>query len=128
MIVNIVDTSGWLEYFMNGKNADFFEPILLDTDNLIVSTINIYEVAKVIGHRVGEDAFSRAMSSMLQAEVIDLTTEIAILASEIALEEKIPMADAMILATARANRALLWTQDADFEGIEGVKYIRKIAY
>ncbi len=113
---------------MNGKNADFFEPILLDTDNLIVSTINIYEVAKVIGHRVGEDAFSRAMSSMLQAEVIDLTTEIAILASEIALEEKIPMADAMILATARANRALLWTQDADFEGIEGVKYIRKIAY
>jgi hypothetical protein len=41
--MNLVDSSGWLEYFADGRNAAFFAPALEDTENLVVSTINIYD-------------------------------------------------------------------------------------
>ncbi len=123
--MNIVDTSGWLQYFMNGPYADFFQPVRLDTSNLIVSTVNIYEVSKVIRRTAGDDAATRAIGDMLQAEVIDLNAEIAVLTSRISIEENLPLADSVILVTAMTTDASLWTQVSDFEGIEGVEYISK---
>ncbi len=123
--MNLVDSSGWLEYFADGKNADFFAPAILKADDLVVSVINIYEVFKRVLRQRGEDAAFQAVAAMQGATVVPLDETLAISAARISAEKGIPMADSMILATARAYSATLWTQDADFEGLNGVKYVRK---
>ena len=117
-----MDTSGWLEYFADGPNADLFSAPLEDRDNLIVPTISIYEVFKVVLRERGEDAALQAVALMRQGMVIDLTFEIALQAAKVSLEHKMPMADSIILGTARSYEAIVWTQDGDFEGMERVKF------
>ena len=63
---------------------------------------------------------------MRQGRVIDLTGEIAILSAKISLELRLPMAGSIILATARLHETVLWTQDADFQGLEGVNFISRV--
>lgn len=123
--MNLVDSSGWLEYFADGPNAGFFAPAIEDTENLVVSTINIYEVFKRVCQQRGEDAALQCAALMHQAGVVDVTSPIAMDAVRLSAELKLPMADSLILATARACDATLWTQDADFEGLSGVKFTRK---
>ena len=123
--MNLVDSSGWLEYFADGRNARFFAPALEDTENLIVSTINIYEVFKRVLQQRGEDAALQAVALMQQANIADVTSPIAMDAANISAELKLPMADSLIFATARACGATLWTQDADLEGLPGVKFTKK---
>lgn len=123
--MNLVDSSGWLEYLAEGPNAEFFAAAIEDTEHLIVSTINIYEVFKRVLQQRGEDAAMRAAALMHQAEVADLTAGISMNASKISIELKLPMADSLILATARAYDAVLWTQDGDFGGLPGVKFIAR---
>ncbi len=123
--MNIIDSSGWLEYFAGGPNAAFFSPPLQNTTELIVPSITIYEVFKTVLRQRNESAALHAVALMMQGYVIDLTANISILAAEISLAEKMPMADSIILATARLYQATVWTQDADFKGIAGVQYTRK---
>ncbi len=123
--MNLVDSSGWLEYFANGKNADFFAPIIEDTQNLVVSTINIYEVYKRILQQTSENMAIEAISAMRQAHTIDVSSGLALFAARLSQQLKLPMADSIILATARTMHCILWTQDSDFERIKGVKYIKK---
>ena len=124
-MMNVVDSSAWLEYFADGPNADSFSASLQDTDNLIVPTICIYEVFKAVLRQRGEDAALQTAALMKQGTTVDLTSGLALQAAKISLEYKIPMADSIILATARANEAVVWTQDQDFKGMEGVKYFPK---
>jgi predicted nucleic acid-binding protein len=123
--MNLVDSSGWLEYFADGRNARFFAPALEDTENLIVSTINIYEVFKRVLQQRGEDAALQAVALMQQANIADVTSPIAMDAANISAELKLPMADSIIFATARAYGATLWTQDADLYGLPGVRFTKK---
>jgi predicted nucleic acid-binding protein len=123
--MNLVDSSGWLEYFADGKNANFFAPAIEDTDSLIVSTINIYEVFKRVLIQRGEDAAIQAIALLQQGKIIDVSPTIAINAAKQSSDLKLPMADSIILTTAQSFNAILWTQDSDFQGIDGVKYIRK---
>ncbi len=123
--MNLVDSSGWLEYFADGENADFFAVSIEDTERLVVSTINIYEVFKRILIQRDEHSALQAVAIMEQGHVVDLSPEISLSAALISSEYKIPMADSMIYATAKASKATLWTQDIDFEALEGVKYIKK---
>jgi len=123
--VNIVDSSGWLEYFSKGTNASFFAPAIQGTESLVVPTICMYEVFKRTLAQLGEDAALKAVGIMSLGSIADLTQEIAVNAAQLSSELKIAMADSIILATARAYDATLWTQDADFEDIEGIKYIEK---
>ena len=123
--MNLVDSSGWLEYFADGKNADFFAASIEDTEHLVVSTINIYEVFKRILNQRDEHSALQAVAIMEQGHVVDLSSEISLSAALISSEYKIPMADSVIYATAKASKATLWTQDIDFEALEGVKYIKK---
>ena len=123
---NVVDSSGWLEYFADGPNADFFEPAIEDASCLVVPTISIYEVfRRLLREPGGEDDALRVVAAMQRGELVDLDAEMALDAARTAHELKLPMADAVILATARASGATLWTQDADFEGILGVRFARK---
>ena len=123
--MNLVDSSGWLEYLADDRNADFFAPALEDTVNLVVSTINIYEVFKQVLRQRGQDAALQAVALMEQANVADVTAPISLDAARISAEMKLPMADSLILATARAHDAVLWTQDADFEGLSGVRFRKR---
>jgi predicted nucleic acid-binding protein len=123
--MNIVDSSGWLEYFADGPNADFFAPAIENVPELIVSVINIYEVFKRVLQQRGEGDALQAVAIMEQGMVVNLDSTIALSAAKISVELKLPMADSIMLATARAYSATLWTQDSDFKGIKGVKYIEK---
>ena len=123
--MNVVDSSGWLEYFARGENAHFFAPTIQETDSLVVPTICLYEVFKLILAQRGEEAALQAVGIMSLGAIAELTQEIAIDAAHISLELKIAMTDSIILATARAHNATLWTQDADFIGIDKVKHIEK---
>ena len=123
--MNLVDSSGWLEYFADDTNSDFFMPAIEDTEKLIVSTINIYEVFKRILQQRDENEAIQAASVMQQARIVDVTAAISLLAARISHEIKLPMADSLILATAKSMNATLWTQDSDFSEIPDVKYIKK---
>jgi len=123
--VNLVDSSGWLEYFADGKNASFFAPAIENTKLLLVSAINCYEVFKRIAQQRDENAAMQAVAVMQEGAVVDVSADLAIVAAKIALDVKLPLADSVILATARLHRATVWTQDSDFEGIAGVRYVAK---
>jgi predicted nucleic acid-binding protein len=123
--MNVVDSSGWLEYFAGGTNASFFAPAIQATDLLVVPTICMYEVFKRLLNQRGEEAALQAIGIMSIGNLADLTREIAIDAAYISAELQIAMADSIILATSRAHHATLWTQDTDFKGMEGVQYIEK---
>lgn len=123
--MNVVDSSGWLEYFADGENADFFAPQIENLTELIVPTISLYEVFKRILQQRGEGDALQAVALMSQGIIIDLDMRIALEAARLSDEERLPMADSIILATARLHNAKLWTQDSDFEGFRDVQYIPK---
>jgi predicted nucleic acid-binding protein len=123
--VNVVDSSGWLEYFAAGPNADFFASAVEATDKLVVPTVSIYEVFKRVAQQRGEGDALQAVALMQQGSVVDLTATIALEAARTSSALGLPMADSIILATARASRATLRTQDADFASIDGVRYVAK---
>ena len=123
--MNLVDSSGWLEYFADGPNADFFAAAVEDLDDLVVPTISIYEVFKVVLKQQGESKAIRAIGVMQQGGVIELDVELALNAAKVSLENDLPMADSVILATARKLDAALWTQDSDFEGLDDVHYVAR---
>jgi toxin FitB len=123
--MNVVDSSGWLEYFADGVNADFFAPAIENTAELVVPSISVYEVFKRIRQQRTEDEALQAIAVMAQGRVVELDVPLALNAARISIELNLPMADALILATARENNAVIWTQDADFAGLDGVQYIPK---
>ncbi len=123
--MNVVDSSGWLEYFADAPNAEKFAPGIQSTRELVVPTLSIYEVFKRVLQQRSETEALRAVALMLQGRVVDLSTTIALIAAKLSTELKLPMADSIMFATAREYQATLWTQDADFEGMEGVKYFSK---
>ena len=123
--MNIVDSSGWLEYLADGPNAGFFAGSILATADLLVPTVSLYEVFKRVLQQRGEDDALQAVALMQQATIVELSASLALSAARISLHDKIPMADSIMLATARAYQATLWSQDADFKNMPGVKYVAK---
>ncbi len=120
--MNVVDSSGWLEYFSGGPRAGRFLPPLQDPESLVVPSITIFEVFKVVLREAGENAAWQAVTAMQKGKVVELTDNLAVSAAKLSLEIGLPMADSIILATARACGARIWTQDADFADIPGVNY------
>jgi predicted nucleic acid-binding protein len=120
--VNVVDSSAWLEYFADGHNATFFAPALAATEKLVVPTLSLYEVFKRVLQQRTEDDALMAIATMQQGMVVDLDAGIALSAARISIDCKLPMADSVVLATARTFEATLWTQDEHFKGLAGVKY------
>jgi predicted nucleic acid-binding protein len=123
--MNLVDSSGWLEFFSDSKNAETFAPAIKNTKELIVSTINLYEVYKKILIERDEKSALEAIGIMQQAKVIDINSSISIEAAKISFQLKIPMADSLIYITAKQNDAVVWTQDYDFKDLDNVKFVRK---
>lgn len=123
--MNVVDSSGWLEYFADGPNAAFFAPPIDDTTELLVPSVILYEVFKRVLQQRDETEALKAVALMQQGRVVDLSVSLSLSAARISIKESLPMADSIILATTRMYNAVLWTQDSDFSSIAGVKYTVK---
>jgi len=122
---NVVDSSGWLEYLAEEPNADFFAPAIEDTEKLVVPVISLYEVFKRVYQQRSEDEALKAVALMMQGQVVDLDAELALTAAKLSQDISIPLADSLILATARAYQATLWTQDEHFKDLSDVQYKAK---
>jgi predicted nucleic acid-binding protein len=123
--MNVVDSSGWLEYFANGANAGFFAPAIEDTGKLIVPSLSIFEVFKRVLQQRDEGAALQAVALMQQGRIVTLDGKLALTAAKLSVDSKLPLADSVMLATARAYEATFWTQDADFATVPDVKYRAK---
>ena len=122
---NVVDSSGWLEYLGGTTRAKLFSAAIENVDELVVPAISLYEVFRKMLTERGETAALQAISFMRLGIVVDLTAELAPVAAKLNRQYRLPMADSLILATAQFADAVVWTQDADFKGIPGVKYFPK---
>lgn len=123
--MNVVDSSGWIEFLTAGRNGPAFRPVVNAVTDLIVPTICVYEVDRFIRRVQGPTAAATAIDAMKRGRIVDLDARLAVDAAVLGALHRLPMADSIILATARRFDATLWTQDADFADIDGVKYIPK---
>ena len=123
--MNVVDSCAWLEYFANGPNASFFANSIEQVDTLIVPSLCIFEVFKRVLQQRSESDALQAVAVMQQGAVVGLDASLALNAARLSVENTLPMADSVILATARQCDATLWTQDADFNGLEKVQYRKR---
>ena len=120
--MNVVDSSAWLEYLAAGPNAGYFADAVEHTEELLVPTISLYEVFKRIMQQRSENEALQVIAVMQQGKIAELDARIALSAARISIDHQLPLADSVILATARVNNAILWTQDSHFEGLPNVKY------
>lgn len=122
---DIVDSSGWLEYFAEGPNADHFATVIERPERLLVPSITILEVFKRIARQKDERLAFQYVALMRQGRVIDLDSELSLRAASLGLKHGLPLADSIIYACGQAYEAVVWTQDSDFEGLDGVRFFRK---
>ena len=120
--MNVVDSSAWLEYFADGPNAEEFAQVIEDPGALLVPSTTLFEVFKRVRVQRDSEIALHAVSQMRRGRVIDLDADLAVAAADVSADLKLPLADSVILATARAFNATLWTQDSDFDGLENVEY------
>ena len=123
--MNVVDSSGWLEYFADGPRAAFFTTAIEKPADLVVPTISVYEVFKRVLQQRDHGAALQVVAVMRQGKVVELTEALAMAAARLSVKHRLPMADSIMLATAEAWEATLWTQDADFADVPGVRYVPK---
>jgi toxin FitB len=123
--VNVVDSSGWIEFFQAGANGPIFKPVIEDRDNLLVPTIALFEVHKVLSRSLPVDLVDRCLGVMRLGRVLDLTDARAIAASKVARKHGLALADAAMYSMAQEHSATFWTQDVDYEALSGVRYFAK---
>lgn len=123
--MNLVDSSAWLEYFAAGPQAAHFTPAIEDAPRLVVPTIVILEVTRRVMQQRGEDEALQVAAAMHQGQVVNLDSGIALNAAQLGIAYKLPLADSIIYATARQHDATVWTMDADFSRLPGVRYYPK---
>jgi predicted nucleic acid-binding protein len=123
--MNVVDSSAWLSYFAGDKNARLFAKPIENLDKLLVPSITITEVFKSVLRQRNEESALEVVAHMEQGTVIALDGELAVNAAVFGVEHKLPLADSIIYATAQKYDAVVWTQDADFEGLKNVKFYPK---
>ena len=123
--MNMVDASGWMEYFLDSPRADLFASAIEDTPRLLVTSINLYEVHRVLSRKLPAHLRDTCLDLMRRAPVIDFTDARAIAAADVSSKHQLAMADAAMYAMALEHQATLWTQDADYQGLANVQYFPK---
>ena len=124
---NIVDSSAWLAYFADEPSAGDFAAAIEDLRRLVVPAICLLEVFKIVARQRGEGDALQAVAIMQQGTVVDLDPALALSAARAGLDHKLPLADSIVYATARAVDGIVWTQDEDFAGLPDVQYVPKRA-
>lgn len=121
--MNILDSSCWLEYLSDGKKVKKISQVIENTKLLMVPSISIYEVFKKVLSFSNENQALQIVALMQQAKVVDLDISISMLSAKLSLQYKLPLADSIMLASAKYYKATLWSFDSDFKNIPGVKYL-----
>ena len=122
----VLDSSGWIEVFTGGGQAEHFLALIADERSLVVPAITIFEVFKWVLREHGEAQAIQAAAAMQCGQVVDLDSRLALAAAQLSHALQLPMADSIILATARDQRARLHTMDSDFRGIADVEWVEAI--
>ncbi|WP_010308395.1 type II toxin-antitoxin system VapC family toxin [Synechococcus sp. CB0101] len=122
---SVVDSSGWIELFTDGPQAERFLAVLQAEEALVIPAITILEVFKWILREHSEAQAIQAVAVMQRGLVVDLDTQLAIAAAQLSHALRLPLAGSIILATARCHQARLYTMDADFQGLSDVELISK---
>ena len=125
--MNVVDSSGWIEFFQAGGNGPIFKPVIEARDDLLVPTIALFEVHKMLSRALSEELVTRCLDVMRLGRVLDLTDKRAIAASKVARAHRLAMADAAMYSIAQEHGATFWTQDVDYDKLPGVRYFAKAA-
>ena len=123
--MNVVDSSGWIEFFIAGTNGLHFKPVIEDTRRLLVPVIALYEVHKRLSRNLPPEIVADCLAAMRLGRVLDLTDARAVAASLTASAHNLALADAAIYSMAQEHQATLWTQDIDYQGLPGVNYFAK---
>ncbi|MBA3057918.1 MAG: type II toxin-antitoxin system VapC family toxin [Gammaproteobacteria bacterium] len=123
--MNVVDSSGWIEFFLAGANGPKFKPVIEQRDKLVVPVIALFEVHKVLSRKVPPDVVAQCLDVMRLGRVLEITDRRAITAANIALRHGLAMADAMMYSLAQELGATFWTQDIDYQGLPGVQWFAK---
>ena len=125
--MNVVDSSGWIDFFQAGSNGPVFKPVIEARALLLVPTIALFEVHKVLSRSLSEDLVTRCLDVMRLGRVLDLTDKRAIAASKAARAHGLAFADAAMYSMAQEHAAKFWTQDVDYDGLPGAMYFAKAA-
>lgn len=125
--MNVVDSSGWVEYFQDSLRADLFAAPIEARDSLLVPTITLFEVHKVLSRSLNEDLVTRCLDVMRLGLILDLTDKRAIAASKVARAHRLALAGAAMYSIAQEHGAIFWTQDVDYDKLPGVRYFAKTA-
>ena len=125
--MNVADSSAWLEYFADGPNAKYFANVIENPNELLVPTITLLEVFKRVSQQRDESRALQNIATIQQSKLVELSSALALSAAAFGLRYRLPLADSIIYATARQANALVWTQDSDFEGLEGVQFWPKVS-
>ena len=119
----LVDSSGWIEYFLNGPNAERYSGVIKKLQDIVTPSIVIYEVYKIIKREINQELALSAVEILQKTHVVDLTLESACEAADISLDSNLSMGDAIIYAISRKYNVPLYTSDADFKKLPKVEYI-----
>ena len=120
--MNVVDSSGWIEFFTGGPAADFFAEPLAEVSGLVIPTVCLTEVFRFILREDSESTALHASAAMLRGRVVPLDAHLALQAATLGVEHRLPLADSIVYATARWTESTVWTMDSDFEELPGVRY------
>ena len=123
--MNILDSSAWLEVLTGGGNSQRFQHVVVEEKELLVPTIVIAEVWRFLVRDADTQTAQSAIGALFRCVIVDLDSATAMAAGDFSLKYKLPLADSLIYATAQSRKALLWTQDAHFEGLPDVKFFAK---
>ena len=123
--MNVVDSSGWVEYFQDSPRADLFAMAIEQRDQLLVPTIALFEVHKVLSRSLAADLVDRCLDVMRLGRVLDFTDARAVAASRVSRQHRLALADAAMYSMALEHGATFWTQDIDYDGLSGVRYFAK---
>jgi predicted nucleic acid-binding protein len=122
---NVVDSSGWIEFFTAGANGPLFKPVIEHRPALLVPTIALFEVHKVLSRKLPPEVVTACLNVMRLGRVLDITAPRAVAGADVALRHKLAMGDALMYSLALEHNARFWTQDMDYQGLPGVQFFAK---
>lgn len=119
---NVVDSSGWIEFFLAGTNGPVFKPVIEQRQALLVPTIALFEVHRVLSRKLPPDVVKACLDVMRLGRVLDITAARAVAGADVSLRHKLAMGDALMYSLALEHGATFWTQDVDYQGLPSVQY------
>lgn len=122
---NVVDSSGWIEFFLAGSNGPVFKPVIEQRQALLVPTIALFEVHRVLSRKLPPDVVKACLDVMHLGRVLDITAARAVAGADVSLRHKLAMGDALMYSLALEHGATFWTQDVDYQGLPSVQYFAK---